>query len=133
MTGRFLPIVELIIAATLAPMPAAAADARVEAVRVTGAAAVRTLNDDVWEKAPIVSDFVQREPREGAEPSQSTEFRVAFDTSTLYVKVRAFDREPQKIVTYLTRRDDDSPCDWIRVYIDLYHDRRTAYRVRRQS
>jgi hypothetical protein len=43
------------------------------------------------------------------------------------VKVRAYDREPQKIVTYLTRRDDDSPCDWIHVFIDSYHDRRTAY------
>src|SRR5262249_44109237 len=28
---------------------------------------------------------------------------------------------------YLTRRDDDSPSDWIRVLIDSYHDRRTAY------
>ena len=43
------------------------------------------------------------------------------------MKVRAYDREPHKIVTYLTRRDDDSPSDWIRVFIDSYHDRRTAY------
>ncbi|HET9833648.1 MAG TPA: DUF5916 domain-containing protein, partial [Vicinamibacterales bacterium] len=117
----------LIMTAVLAPMPSAAADSRVEAVHVTATTAATTLNNDIWEKAPAVSDFVQREPREGGEPSQLTEFRVAFDASTLYVKVRAFDREPQKIVSYLTRRDDDSPCDWIHVYIDSYHDRRTAY------
>src|ERR1043165_2120564 len=116
----------LIIATALAPA-ASAADARAEAVHVTTATAPRTLNDDVWEKAPAATHFVQRETREGGEPSQLAEFRVAFDASTLYVKVRAFDREPQKIVTYLTRRDDDSPCDWIHVYIDSYHDRRTAY------
>jgi hypothetical protein len=127
-TRRFRPtFAALIIAAALAPLPAAAADSRVEAVHVSSATAARTLNDDLWEKAPVVTDFVQREPREGAEPSQSTEFRVAFDASTLYVKVRANDREPQKIVSYLTRRDDDSPCDWIHVFIDSYHDRRTAY------
>ena len=43
------------------------------------------------------------------------------------MKVRAFDTEPDKIVTYLTRRDLDSPCDWIRILIDSYHDKRTAY------
>jgi hypothetical protein len=41
--------------------------------------------------------------------------------------VRGYDHEPDKIVSYLTRRDDDSPCDRIRVFIDSYHDRRTAY------
>ena len=41
--------------------------------------------------------------------------------------MRAFDTEPDKIVTYLTRRDDEPPCDWIRILVDSYHDRRTAY------
>ena len=84
-------------------------------------------NDEVWRAAPAASGFLQREPKEGAEPSQRTEFRVAYDASTLYVQVRAFDTEPDKIVGYLTRRDDDSPSDWIHVMIDSYHDRRTAY------
>jgi hypothetical protein len=43
------------------------------------------------------------------------------------VRVRAFDTEDGKIVSYLTRRDGDSPSDWIRVLIDSYHDKRTAY------
>src|SRR5438132_1248168 len=116
----------LIIAVLLAPLPAAAADSRVEAVHLSAAIAGRTLSEDMWGGAPVVSDFVQREPREGGAPSQLTEFRVAFDASTLYVKVRAYDREPQKIATYLTRRDEDTPSDWIRVFVDSYHDRRTA-------
>jgi hypothetical protein len=119
----------LIIAALCVP-PAAratAADARVEAVHVTAATAGRTLDDDLWDSAPAVTDFVQREPREGAEPSQATEFRVAYDSTTLYVQVRAYDREPEKIVQYLMRRDGDAPSDWIRVFIDSYHDKRTAY------
>ena len=80
-----------------------------------------------WSAAPAVDEFVEREPHEGGVPSERTEFRVAYDQTTLYVKVRAWDTQPDRIVGYLTRRDDDSPSDWIRVMIDSYHDRRTAY------
>ena len=86
-----------------------------------------TLTDEGWQTLIPVAAFIQREPKEGAEPSQRTEFRVAYDSTTLYVRVRAFDGEPDKIVTYLTRRDDNSPGDWLRVFIDSYRDRRTAY------
>src|SRR5262249_57457612 len=85
------------------------------------------VNEEVGQSVPAISEFVQREPTDGGEPSQRTEFRVAYDSTMLYVKVRAFDREPDKIVSYLTRRDLMSPCDWIHVLIDSYHDRRTAY------
>jgi hypothetical protein len=86
-----------------------------------------TLTAEGWQTLVPVAAFIQREPKEGAEPSQRTEFRVAYDSTTLYVRVRAFDGEPDKIVTYLTRRDDNSPGDWLRVFIDSYRDRRTAY------
>jgi len=103
-----------------APGDAAAVPAR--AVRAPG-----EITDDVWRSAPVVDAFVQREPEEGGKPSQRTEFRVVYDASTLFVRVHAFDTDPSRIVSYLTRRDDESPSDWIRVIIDSYHDRRTAY------
>ncbi|PYR59513.1 MAG: hypothetical protein DMF91_14645, partial [Acidobacteria bacterium] len=109
---------------------AAESPARFDALLISTPTAMRingTLGDAVWERATAVTDFVQREPNEGAPPSQRTEFRVAYDASTVYVRVRAFDTEPDRIVGYLTRRDIDSPSDWIRVMIDSYHDRRTAY------
>jgi hypothetical protein len=83
--------------------------------------------DGFWQTAPATSRFLQREPTEGGNPSEGTEFRVAYNATTLFVQVRAFDREPEKIISYLTRRDEDSPCDWIRIFIDSFHDRRTAY------
>ena len=70
---------------------------------------------------------------EGGTPSQRTDFRVAYDATTLYVRVRAFDAEPDKIVTYLTRRDDDSPSDWIRVLHRLVPRSANGVRVRGQS
>jgi len=107
--------------------PALAAAASAGAVRVTATNAGRNLEESVWQTVPAVGGFVEREPQEGAAPAQATEFRVAYDDTTLFVQVRAFDTEPDKIVTYLTRRDDESPCDWIRILVDSYHDRRTAY------
>ena len=118
-------------ALALALSTAAAADARVDAVALsTASGAVRVageLTAEVWDSVPPTGGFMQREPSDGAAPSQRTEFRVAYDVSTLFVKVRAFDTEPEKIITYLTRRDSDSPGDWLRVLIDSYHDKRTAY------
>jgi len=118
------------LALTLTTATAASATARVDAVAITSARAVRAsgeLGDEVWQTAAPVDAFVQREPHDAGEPSQRTEFRVAYDATTLFVKVRAYDTEPDKIVTYLTRRDLDSPCDWIHILIDSYHDHRTAY------
>ncbi len=92
------------------------------AVQVDG-----NLTDAAWQSAPTLTNFVQREPNEGAAPSFQTEARIAYDATNLYVAVRAFDTRPALLVGHLSRRDENSPSDWIRVLIDSYHDRRTAY------
>jgi len=107
-----------------------AASAHVDAVQATSVATLRVngeLSEDTWRAAQPADAFVQREPQEGGAPSQRTEFRVAYDASTLFVRVHAFDTDAGRIVGYLTRRDTDSPSDWIRILIDSYHDKRTAY------
>jgi Domain of unknown function (DUF5916)/Carbohydrate family 9 binding domain-like len=85
------------------------------------------LTEEVWSRAPRIEGFVQRDPKEGAAPTYATEARVAYDARHIYVAVVAHDAEPDKIVGYLTRRDTHSPSDWIKVVIDSYHDKRTAY------
>ena len=85
------------------------------------------LSDPAWAQATPITSFVQREPLEGAPATMRTEARVAFDTTAIYVAVRAFDPEPDRIVGFLTRRDAGSSSDWVHVLIDSYHDRRTAY------
>ena len=84
-------------------------------------------DEAVWRDAPAIDEFVQREPTEGAAPTERTEARVAYDDQAMYVAVRAFDREPASITGLLTRRDERSPSDWVRVAIDSYHDRRSAF------
>src|SRR3954463_11994527 len=115
----------VLVLAAIAPSPGAPGDAA--AVPARAVRAPGEITDEVWRTAPAVDAFVQREPEEGGRPSQRTEFRVVYDASTLYVRVHAFDTDPSRIVSYLTRRDDESPSDWIRILVDSYHDRRTAY------
>ena len=117
----------------VAPSPAAAADGQSPsthaASRIRGAP-IRLdgdLSDEAWRGAAVITAFVQREPTEGALPTHRTEARVVFDDVAIYVGVKAFDSEPDRILAFLTRRDSDSASDWIRVLIDSYHDRRTAY------
>ena len=120
-----LATIAALLLAAAAALPAAPADAvavPTKIVHTTG-----SVTEDVWRDALPIDAFVQREPEEGGRPSQRTEFRVAYDTTTLFVQVHAFDTDAAHLVGYLTRRDDDSPSDWIRVLIDSYHDHRTAY------
>jgi len=85
------------------------------------------LAEPVWEQAVSINEFVQREPAEGSVPTHPTNARIVFDDKALYVAVRADDAEPDKIVGLLTRRDQRSPSDWIRIVVDSYYDRRSAY------
>jgi hypothetical protein len=85
------------------------------------------LDDDAWALAPAFGDFLQREPHEGQAATERTDVRVVFTDDAIYVGIRAYDSHPDQIAANLTRRDADSPSDWIGVAIDSYHDRRTAF------
>ena len=119
------------LAATVTAGPGApGATARVVATPLPAATAIRVdgdLNDTIWQTAPPITGFLQRDPREGAEATLQTEARVAYDATALYIAVQAFDPEPQRIVGIRTRRDEDSPSDWISVVVDSFHDRRSGY------
>ena len=96
----------------LASMPAAAADpepgGRHTATRAGSAIRLDgDLSDAAWMEASVIRDFVQREPTEGAPPTHRTEARVLYDDVAIYVGVRAFDSEPDRILAFLTRRDAD--------------------------
>ena len=85
------------------------------------------LDDSAWAAAEPQSGFWQRDPHPGRPPVFRTEFRVLYDDEAVYVCVRAHDPEPARIRRLLTRRDVDSPSDWIYVALDSYFDRRTAF------
>ncbi len=85
------------------------------------------LDDSVWALAPAVTDLRQTDPDEGAAVSESTEVRILYDERAVYIGAHLFDRAPTKIVRRLARRDASTHSDEFRVYLDSYHDRRTAF------
>jgi hypothetical protein len=119
-------VVLLAARATAGPPPAWLVDA-VQVPASTPLVIDGRLTEDVWERAPSINEFIQREPAEGEVPSQRTDARIAYDDAALFVGVRAYDTEPDRIVGMLTRRDQRSPSDWIKVIVDSYYDRRSAF------
>lgn len=83
--------------------------------------------DPVWETAPLIDQFLEYEPNEGAETRFRTEARLLYDDRNLYVLVRMFDPAPDSIVSQLARRDVRVYSEHVKLVIDSYHDRRTAY------
>jgi hypothetical protein len=85
------------------------------------------LDDPAWQRAPAADQFVQNEPVDGAPATERTAVQVAYDDRAIYVAVRAEEAHPELIRGLLTRRDEDSPSDWIYIGFDTDLDRRTAY------
>jgi hypothetical protein len=100
----------------------------VRAVRIPAAIVVDgTLDPGEWRGAVRVSGFVQRDPTEGAAPTESTLVYVAYDDDAIYVGARLFDSAPDSILARLGRRDAGIDADEFRFYVDAYHDRRSGF------
>nr|WP_298994483.1 DUF5916 domain-containing protein [uncultured Allomuricauda sp.] len=84
------------------------------------------LNDQVWNTVEWTGDYVELQPDENTPPSYQTKFKIVYDSKFLYIGVRCYDAEPDKIVKRLSRRDGFDG-DWVEFNIDSYHDKRTAF------
>jgi hypothetical protein len=49
-----------------------------------------TFDDESWAQGTWEGGFLQREPIEGAEPPDPTEFKLLYDDQAIYVAIRAF-------------------------------------------
>jgi hypothetical protein len=85
------------------------------------------LNEPEWQSAVPAMGFTQADPEEGSPETERTVVRILYDDNALYVGVMCFDREPDKIVSQLTRRDRTGQSDRFSVMIDSYHDHSTAF------
>ncbi len=86
------------------------------------------LNDSAWEYAGALGAFTQQSPHEGAEPTFKTDVKVLYDAKYFYVSVRAWDPEPEKLITKVMRRDTSQRSDdRVLITIDTFHDKRNGY------
>ena len=107
----------------------AAAEKLASATRIRGGA-VRLdgrLDEEVWQSATPVTDFIQKEPVENGKPTDSLEVRFLYDDAALYVATRVIKSTPRKVQAPVSRRDNISQAEHIWISLDSYRDRRTAY------
>ncbi len=84
------------------------------------------MNDDSWNLVEWTTDFTQIQPQENKPPSQETAFKVLYDDNNLYIFIRAYDTEPDKISRLMSRRDNFTG-DMVYVDIDSHFDKQTDY------
>ena len=61
------------------------------------------LHEDVWRRVPAVTDFVQKNPVEGVDPTEKMEVRIAYDDAAVYVG----ENSAAKLAESLARLLDD--------------------------
>ncbi len=83
-------------------------------------------SDDCWNSVEWGDDFIQTDPVENNPPSQITAFKIVYDDNNLYVFIKAYDTEYDKISRIISRRDNFTG-DRVTVVLDSYFDKQTAF------
>jgi hypothetical protein len=122
---------------------AVAQPAEIKAVRVDkGPRIDGDLSDPVWGSAGGFTAFRMVEPMPNADPTETTRLRVLYDDANLYIGVFCGDGEPGLIAATSKAHDSggdssghggyghhpqSSPEDLVRVLLDPFQDKRSAY------
>jgi len=77
-------------------------------------------------EAPITTGLTQSDPNEGEPATEKTTVQIAYDDEAVYIGILAYDREPEKIVTRLYRRDAGGGGDCVDIYCNPHHDHQTG-------
>jgi TolB-like protein len=86
------------------------------------------LDDAVWQDAAVITDFVQRQPLDGALATENTEVYVAYDNDNIYLGVYAHYSEPGMMRANRTDRDQAAQRDdTVSVFFDPFLDQQRAY------
>lgn len=85
------------------------------------------LDEPAWLQAQVEDDFMQEDPSAGASASEKTEVRIIYNDEFLFVGIRAYDHEPQKLVRSALERDYTiDQDDGVAFVIDTYNDKSTG-------
>jgi hypothetical protein len=84
------------------------------------------LSEEVWLKATPITDFTQKEPVEGAAPTDAMDVRFVYDSTAIYIGARMSARVAPAVQAPLGLRDTADQAEHILVSLDTFLDRRTA-------
>lgn len=84
------------------------------------------LDDPSWDIVEWSGNYVEWSPDENTPPSYPTKLKILYDDKSLFVAFKCYDKEPDKIVSRLSRRDGFDG-DWVEINVGSLGDLRTAY------
>ncbi|MBI80218.1 MAG: hypothetical protein CMQ51_07325 [Gammaproteobacteria bacterium] len=86
------------------------------------------IDDDVWNSATIIDDFIQVDPAYLSEPTEKTTFYVTYDSDFLYVAARLEDSDPSAIIArVMTHNTGVITDDLIGVRLDPFNQKTSGY------
>ncbi len=86
------------------------------------------LSDEVWQDIQPITNLTQVWPNDGAEATEDSEVRIAYDRDHLYFAFRFYDKDPELIrAKNLERGGRNNRDDHAYIGIDTYRDGRNAY------
>lgn len=101
----------------------------IQAVRVADPIHIDgNLNKAIWQNAIPITNFTQREPAEGAQPSEQTKVAILYDQHNIYFGIWCYDSQPDKISAKKMNRDFNwGSDDNIEIMISPFNDNRNGY------
>lgn len=91
------------------------------------------INEDVWQNAPTINNFIQFIPERGKLPLLRTVAKILYDDKNIYVAFLCYDSEPEKIQFGTGKRDglsSVSGTDSVCLDLDTFNDDRSCYYFR---
>jgi hypothetical protein len=86
------------------------------------------LDEAIWQRAAVLTDFIQRTPADGQPATEPTEVRILHDDESLYIGVWAHDSDPGGIIPGEAIRDVDvTNSDAIVLIFDTYGDEQNGF------
>ncbi|MDO8366442.1 MAG: DUF5916 domain-containing protein [Saprospiraceae bacterium] len=85
------------------------------------------LNDECWQSAPVMSDFITNSPNYGNPAAEKTEVRLVYTDEAIYVGAYLY-QASKSIRHDLSPRDGESTADALHIAFDTYRDRQNAFR-----
>ncbi len=86
------------------------------------------VKEAVWQQAPAIDRFTQREPHEGEPATEKTVIRILHNDNYLFIGIQCYDSHPELIIAKEMERDGNLGIDDnITLVLDTYRDFRAGF------
>jgi len=118
---RYMFLLLLLIATTTFAQNALPIQKNIQITRIQDSPKVDgSLDDAIWQTAPIATDFIQRNPAPGVPATNETEIQMLYDDAAIYIGAKMYDAAPDSIRRGLAGRDQIGDASYIGIFIDAY-------------